>query len=171
MSTKFDELTRLMNELQKKIETTGREALIEVFQEVFLKHPIINAISWTQYSPYFNDGDECVFGVNEFHVKVLVENITDELLRKEILRNHEDEDEEDDYVDAMERLTPDSWYVKSGERPVRELTQEDKVLIADVMELQRNCDMVSDIMRAVFGNHVQVTVTKDGFDIQEYDHD
>lgn len=31
---------------------------------LFESHPELQSFSWTQYTPYFNDGEECVFGVN-----------------------------------------------------------------------------------------------------------
>jgi hypothetical protein len=32
---------------------------------IFKKYPKINAIGWNQYTPYFNDGEECEFEVHE----------------------------------------------------------------------------------------------------------
>lgn len=32
--------------------------------EVFGKHPVVDSFSWTQYTPGFNDGDPCRFGVH-----------------------------------------------------------------------------------------------------------
>lgn len=35
-----------------------------LFASVFDQHPKLESFSWNQYTPYFNDGDECVFRVN-----------------------------------------------------------------------------------------------------------
>lgn len=31
---------------------------------LFADHPIIVSFGWAQYTPYFNDGEECVFGTH-----------------------------------------------------------------------------------------------------------
>ena len=33
-------------------------------KQLFEKFPRLNSFSWTQYTPYFNDGDTCVFRVH-----------------------------------------------------------------------------------------------------------
>jgi hypothetical protein len=30
-------------------------------KDIFERHPKLQSVSWRQYTPYFNDGDECVF--------------------------------------------------------------------------------------------------------------
>lgn len=40
------------------------EELVPYFQNAFAKG--IKAIAWTQYTPYFNDGDVCEFSVGDF---------------------------------------------------------------------------------------------------------
>lgn len=40
-----------------------REALRAALQAFLDKHPERQSIGWSQYTPYFNDGDACVFGV------------------------------------------------------------------------------------------------------------
>ena len=37
------------------------EAVIGGFKEIFAAYPKLQTIGWSQYSPYFNDGGECVF--------------------------------------------------------------------------------------------------------------
>lgn len=62
-------------EVAEKFEQ-DRNALIEqikgqltdVMSDVFDKCPDIKRFEWTQYTPYFNDGDECVFNVYDFYV-------------------------------------------------------------------------------------------------------
>jgi hypothetical protein len=35
---------------------------------LFTAYPNVKAIGWTQYTPYFNDGEPCVFSVNDLYV-------------------------------------------------------------------------------------------------------
>jgi hypothetical protein len=39
-------------------------------KELFSKQPVLNSFSWAQYTPYFNDGDECTFSVNREYIKI-----------------------------------------------------------------------------------------------------
>jgi hypothetical protein len=43
------------------------EELTPLFEAVFAED-IIDGVRWTQYTPYFNDGDTCEFGANEIDV-------------------------------------------------------------------------------------------------------
>jgi hypothetical protein len=51
-------------------KTGTQAALKEAFKEVFAAHPGLKAVKWTQYTPYFNDGDACVFGVHDWYARV-----------------------------------------------------------------------------------------------------
>lgn len=58
------------------------ETLKSSFKEVFEENPNLYMICWTQYAPYFNDGEPCVFSVHDMYA-----------VHKDILQN-EDYDEE-----------------------------------------------------------------------------
>lgn len=68
MGKLFDELKELKAAYDKKIKDDGEAALGEAFKEVFDKFPDLKAITWVQYTPYFNDGDTCTFSVHDFDV-------------------------------------------------------------------------------------------------------
>jgi len=71
------ELEVLANELtetRKHYREKAQKVLTEhLFPTFFGDHPEIKMIYWTQYTPYFNDGDECVFRIND----VCVSDVTD----------------------------------------------------------------------------------------------
>jgi hypothetical protein len=69
MST-MAQIKAMKAEYQKKIETEGKAALKEEFTAFFRDNPKITAVRWRQYTPYFNDGDPCTFGVGEFTYKI-----------------------------------------------------------------------------------------------------
>ena len=41
-----------------------RKEFPQLFLEQFQKSKCIESVSWTQYTPYFNDGEECVFSAH-----------------------------------------------------------------------------------------------------------
>lgn len=58
--------------LLEKYKTTKLELSKEVksefsklFENFFAKYPEVNHIKFTAFTPYFNDGDACVFSVND----------------------------------------------------------------------------------------------------------
>ena len=61
----IDEYNEKKLELQMVIGQRGSDLLQKEFDALFIEYPEIGKIEWTQYTPYFNDGDPCVFGVGE----------------------------------------------------------------------------------------------------------
>lgn len=62
-----------LQELQQNISTgeanllTMKENFVDqAFAEFFQDAPEVTSVHWTQYTPYFNDGDECKFSINGF---------------------------------------------------------------------------------------------------------
>ncbi len=62
--TKLKELQSKIDALKEEIKTESEAAFKEESKNFFEKYPNIESFSWTQYTPYFNDGNECVFSVN-----------------------------------------------------------------------------------------------------------
>jgi hypothetical protein len=69
----FDELNAQIEAAQKEMQAKS-EGLIEAVVKQFLDNcPEVTGVHWTQYTPYFNDGDSCEFGVNEFCFHILTD--------------------------------------------------------------------------------------------------
>ena len=82
LQTAFDTLLNEQRELQKKFQAQGQALFKETFKEFFDNNPGIKAVVWTQYTPYFNDGDECVFRVNSPTFTNAEDEDLDEILRQ-----------------------------------------------------------------------------------------
>lgn len=59
LTTKIQNIENFLREVNIK----QRALFHEICDEVFNSCPSLNTISWTQYTPYFNDGDPCEFGI------------------------------------------------------------------------------------------------------------
>ena len=59
--TKYTEAKKKMKAALEQANAIVKEAFLEASNEVFKKYPNVESFSWTQYTPYFNDGDECTF--------------------------------------------------------------------------------------------------------------
>ena len=57
-------LNSQLADIRKEMVKTAQTALKDECKLLFEKYPEMEEFSWTQYTPYFNDGDECVFSVH-----------------------------------------------------------------------------------------------------------
>lgn len=63
----------LRKEYQAKIQTSFHEATKSFFEST----PEVSQLMWTQYSPYWNDGDECTFRVHDIYYLLSFQNPED----------------------------------------------------------------------------------------------
>jgi hypothetical protein len=155
MSNKLDAIITKVKELKTLMQTQGKEALKDAFQEFFEAHPEAKCIVWTQYTPYFNDGDACEFRVNELALKL---NKTPS----------EDTSAEDDDFEDNDDYESDIYDLKYGKKT---LTVAEAKLVADFTSLEKATGQLDEVFELVFGDHVKVRATRNGFDVTEYDHD
>ena len=126
LQEQFTAFKTQVEDLRMQLQHTGEQFLIEHFKEIFLKNPKLEKVSWSQYTPYFNDGEECTFS-----------------------SNHEYADIEGE---GLEYGEPAYESIKNSIREF--LSQFD-----------------DELMKNLFGDHVQLIVTKEGISVEEYDHE
>ncbi len=63
--TKLEELKKMKADYTAALKEHSKGVIAEHYGAVFAAHPDVIGIRWTQYTPHFNDGEACVFGVNE----------------------------------------------------------------------------------------------------------
>lgn len=141
------DLATKFTEVKTKMMAEGQEALKVEFAKVFEAYPEITVIKWNQYTPYFNDGDTCTFGVHEFAISnaANAEDVTH--------YGDYDGDNDDEWVGNL--------YGEMGQKyPL-------------IYELDRFCstEIGEEILLMTFGDHQIVTVTRDGMEVEEYEHD
>lgn len=146
MSKRLDELKTMFAETHRRMQDEGKEALQEALQDVFKQHPGLFAVRWTQYTPYFNDGDPCNFTVNS-----------------PCIRFGDAPVDSDEYEDGFDSY---STYRAANGTKYPDGFKEAAAAINEVFRA-----LPDELMLIVFGDHVQVTVTHEGFDIEECDHD
>jgi len=59
------EIIAEFSEAEKAFAKKAEKALKAAFSDFFQAFPEVEALSWPQYAPYFNDGSPCEFSVNE----------------------------------------------------------------------------------------------------------
>lgn len=144
MKKSFKDLNEKMAEFEKKFKKEGGTLFKEICQEIFEKFPEIESFSWTQYTPYFNDGEECTFSVNE------VDTFNG--------YSEYEEDQEGEGFNPWEEYSYDKKKTRSYE-----IVENIQNFVSSAPE---------GILRELFGDHARVTVYKNGkTESDEYEHD
>lgn len=65
----FESLMDKKKDLESQIRDEGKNIFYAEAKHIFEKHgDIVDTFGWTQYTPYFNDGDPCEFTVHELFI-------------------------------------------------------------------------------------------------------
>lgn len=166
LQSRFDDLIAEQNALKAKFQTEAQALFKETMKDFFDKNPGITALKWSQYTPYFNDGAECIFRVNDV---VFTNASPDELEYVSTWGDYEGEDETV-WVAQGIKYALNSNYLKE---------EADKIRAAGGFDID-SCELISkmipsyemeDIMKEMFGDHVAVVATREGFDVNDHEHD
>lgn len=144
----------------------------------------IEAVRWQQYTPYFNDGDTCEFSIYEPRVKLSEEfgpidedssDYGDDYLTTYNLYSYGDVGPKPPYSrwnDSAGRQLSEEWSNKfyADSNRVQALNGKDTTEVSAALDAI-NLDQFENVLKANFGDHAEVTFTKDGFDVESYEHD
>ncbi len=162
-----EEIKKIKQDLTQKLQPKFKDIFIPFFD----KYPEVKEIKWRQYTPYFNDGEPCEFGVNELNGFF---GTDDECEYEGSLPSYSI----DEVVEYRKNGINDNWSdwqkeyypKKSKEYPAD--TDRLQSLNTDFRQLNSLVMAIpEDIMLDLFGDHSEITVTKEGIDVEEYDHD
>lgn len=145
LQTKFDELIEKQRALQKEFQTTAQALFKETTKEFFEQNPLVKAIVWNQYTPYFNDGDTREFSVG-------CATFTNAEEASNIRYGEYEGDEENIWCYG------DDCY--SGQPIPSEVNTE----LCDSFSGMLQCAEMEEVMKAMFDDHVQVIATCAGFE-------
>jgi hypothetical protein len=151
---------KLISDLKAKMEALqkeGQDAFKAGLKEFFDEFPEVTAIQWYQYTPYFNDGDECVFRVGEpaFYTG-----------GNPGAANEYDEEDYEPREGEPRTFKLGRYDWGSGLEPSPELRRA-----ADELSEAIQSDEFESILLALFDNHVTVTATPNSITTTGYSHD
>jgi hypothetical protein len=158
-----------------------RKEFPSMFTELFVQAPKLKSVGWTQYTPYFNDGDTCEFSA---HTSDLAINGASEY----------DDDAEDSEISVrptqyitlrtedevrinkeLAEKTKYTWYAKagigdSGLSPNPNYDADAHRVSSEISEVLES--IPDDFLRDLFGDHVKVTIHSNGtIEVDDYSHD
>lgn len=147
-------ITKLNNELTK----FSSEIFEDFYKYIFAKYSSLESFGWTQYTPYFNDGDTCVFYANTDYIKI------------------NDCYAEDSIWFNKKNVT--DWGTWNPTQRVYENRKEVENKNYDNVLVEAHNEIVNflsnfgdDFYLTKFGDHAEITVTKSNVDISDCDHD
>lgn len=155
ITEKLNNLVSNFEAFRQDFMTKAREEFNTTIKEIFDFIPEINYVTWVQYTPYFNDGDTCEFMVGD----ISFTNASEEEIGNVYYGEYDGEDES--------VFVYPCWGSDKDKVP---LTKEQKKVIDDFTNVC-NSSAFEDIMLFTFGDHVRVIGNRDGFSVEEYEHD
>lgn len=164
-------LSKMQNEFQEKM----RKLFTDMTEQFFVETPKIKAVVWDQYTPYFNDGEECTFSVHDVYF------LTEELDEEDLQSAYNYEEASFNYNASTDAIASNKDYAKrfpsSAAYYLKEAAEMEALLAEDDGTIDRCASMArviganEDLMRAIFDDHVTVYVTQAKSFTEECDHD
>lgn len=166
--SKITEIKERFAQARKTMESEGEAAMKEVFADFFKKHPEVNSVKWVQYTPYFNDGDSCTFGVGESEVKANLDELEPDVKEKTL--KYSDEDSYNYGEGCLISVLKDIGVTTKWNEKTRDLTENEQSIIDDWEHVDEIFGL-EDVLLGTFGDHSMITATAKGFDVEVYDHE
>jgi hypothetical protein len=191
----INKVIQSIQEAQKELELKITNIVKPYIKQLFKDVPELKAIQWVQFTPHFNDGDECIFSVESpsfFIDPEILDIYEDEIdfadFNPSDLREFDDCDHNSFkqpwfYSYRNENASKFEEYQKRYSKEnsryerlvsvigTKRLQEIESVLLA----FSSNVDVLEDGFRTAFGEHSMVTVVREGEEIDitvdDYDHD
>jgi len=150
LTQEYKDIAALLDQKRKELAAPLRSTLFERMQRVLIELPEIDSIEWNQYTPYFNDGEECTFSVHELRFVPVNEQTLQDLLG------------------PTTTIYPDGYV--SIRRNIDTLNEKGKAVAALQSEFE---SIEPDILKFIFDDHVTVAVLRGStdFEVNDCDHD
>lgn len=157
MTQTIDALIQDFNVYMAQFQATAQEKFKEFFSTFWEQNPAIKAIIWTQYTPYFNDGEPCEFSVNDPYYTNAEGEDLDEISYGEYEGDTDGVWSEYSFGGMYDGETPEGVNPESTK-------QLSKLVCSEVME---------PVMKAMFGPDSKVIATREGFRVKDFggEHD
>lgn len=171
-SAAWNDIREAKKTYEQKLRQTGRSTFEKFVPELFVEGVV--GLCWTQYTPYFNDGEACTFSRNTVFVGVTA-GVGHELKNLGIDPSNDEMSHEYD-VSELDEEDPNAiwWY---EDYRVKNLKKKLAVgsFPPSIAALQAALDFVldcpEDVLEIAFGDHSKISVTSKGITIEEVEHD
>lgn len=147
---KVNSINERIAKLKEEEKAIYQNEMKGLFKALFEDHPTLMTLVWDQYTPYFNDGDPCYF--RRYSIFCEVDGI--DSYDKNEFSSLEDAISECGYPDEVMLST---WSKNCPE---------------DIKNAIKSLESTPDEMfELAFGDGVRVFATREGFEVEDRDHD
>ena len=187
------ELIAVHQEIENKVIKQVKPALKSIIKGFFADHPEVSKVVWDQFTPYFNDGEPCVFQVGEpsvwlnpdvlntdgAKINFFNENFPEDYMKWEYKNGLSDKDKVKEFSkfcspstnqDDEDEVGP----YEDGEEGLGVWSfhsDKESKFKTDFSELMDTINKLEPYMQSVFGDHVRVSCDRQGFHISDCYHD
>jgi hypothetical protein len=181
----FDAVTKEYNKQKLAVAEQLKTRFHEVFKPLLEAHPVLENVSFTAYTPHFMDGDECIYSVSD--LRGMIDGYDDQDGGYDFFNTRYN----NIYVKALAYIktgavpTYNSYY-KSALPWAEPWTSSNEELIdlgAEKLEqivaaqnagaeyAQILTSIHEDVIHDMFGDHIMVTIDRDGVTTDPYERD
>lgn len=146
-SKQIDALRKELDEKKRQMLEQFRNDFSNISKSFFEAVPRVKSITWTQYTPYFMDGDVCEFGINDIYFAT---------------------DENEDIEDYREFENNDGNF-SSSTYGLKKLVTPEEFRLCEKMEAIINSN--EELMKDLFDDHAIIVLRPSGTVVEEYEHD
>ncbi len=163
ITTEYTDLKTQLADISAQMKVAAQNFFKTASKKIFEEVPDLAEIRWTQYTPYFNDGDSCEFSVHDvsFVSKADVDEVNGEI------------DDLDDIDWGYNSFGENKYNEEVHDRNLAAYGAEKmhtyKAATKDFEGFINSID--ESIMESMFGDHVLVRITPEEVIIDEYEHD
>lgn len=174
-----------MTMIRKNFRENGQDIIKAYAQKLFENCPYLIMIQWKQYTPYFMDGDPCIFGIQDieffFSKKPYNANIEYDFESNYYLST--DDTDEENYIEIAYGFCSYEIIhileIINKERPLESYENPNSLeyikncanIIPLIKEFESLIYVDPSLMQETFGDHAKITITRQELSVNKYQHD
>lgn len=161
MSKTLSQMSEMVTKMNEELKANFAEALKAEAEVLFAKWPKLENFSWTQYTPYFNDGEPCEFSINSDYHKYTYDGEEFTEYGDVSATTYCEEGRKKSEWNVI--LSPEGAEKFESVEQVEELECDLNAFISELQPLENT-------VRACLGEG-EVVVSREGVEVEDYDHD
>lgn len=161
-----------VDELRAELKTAEKSAakdIMSLLKLLMKNNPLLLGMRWNQYTPHFNDGDACEFGVHGPYFK-FVDSVNPE--EKDENGEVDDSQFSDSWLEAGQfGELNNKWFDEKADILNHKEITALKKTVNEATEVFDKLSFMEVELKDMFGDGYQITVTADGIESEDYGHD
>jgi hypothetical protein len=145
-----------IEKLNEEIKNRSQQVFANAISKYFTAFPIVEYITWTQYTPGFNDGEPCEFGVNGPYIRLKGDPF----------------DDEDDYDEGT--YIPSEWSRKNYPKDAAKFDEKYGTHLNSIQKAKSVAESIigcmdESVLNMMYGDGSKIKIYADRIDVTDYD--